>query len=158
MLYSPEDLRRLEKKKRMWTGLLAFIAGAALLTCAALCLMTTTANAPRMERSVIVLSGAAGCFCLYFRRFAVAETQHEIDHARMLLHDEGTEYAGTLSVTRERLRIRNSVTIRIVTLDEAGKSRRLKIIETRVKRLAPLEGRAVRVRVVNGYIAGAAAL
>ena len=76
----------------------------------------------------------------------------------MLLSGEGAVYEGVLTVTKERLRIRNSVTIRLVTLEEDGKPRRLKVIETRTARLAALEGRTVRVRVVNGYIAGAAAL
>ena len=157
-LYSREDIRRLEKKKRLWTAALCIIAGAAFLACVSLCLLTNTANAERMERAVIALSGGAGCVCLYLRRFTVADTRHEIDHARMLLSGEGAVYEGVLTVTKERLRIRNSVTIRLVTLEEDGKPRRLKVIETRTARLAALEGRTVRVRVVNGYIAGAAAL
>lgn len=157
-LYSPEDIRRLEKKKRRWTAALYIIAGAALVTCVALCLLTGTANAERMERAVIALSGGAGCVCLYLRRFTVAETRHEIDHARMLLGGKGDEYEGVLSLSEERLRIVNSVAIRLVDLEENGKPHRLKVIETRVPRLASLESRAVRVRVVNGYIAGAGAL
>ena len=154
MLYSPEDISRLEKKRRMWLAVLAVVAGGALLTCVGLCLATNTANAPQMERAVIVLSGAAGCVGLYLRRFTAADTRHEIDHARMLLRDEGTEHTGVLTVTKERLRIRNSVTIRMIELEEGGKKTRLKVIESRVRRLMPYEGRTVRLRVVNGYIAG----
>ena len=158
LLYSPEDILRLEKKKRIWTAVLAVIAGGALIACVTLCLITRTANAAQMERAVIVLSGAAGCLCLYLRRFAVAETGHEIAHAEMLLRDESAEYDGVLTVTKERLRIRNSIAIRLVSLTEGGEVRRLKVIESRAKRLSAYEGRTVRLRVVNGYVAGVRAL
>lgn len=158
MLYSPEDILGLKKKKRIWTAVLALIAGGALIACVTLCLLTRTANAGQTERAVIVLSGAAGCLCLYLRRFVVAETGHEIAHAEMLLRGDGArEVAGVLTVTRERLRIVNSVTIRLVSLDGDGDAKRLKVIESRADRLAPFQGKAVRLRVVNGYIAGVGA-
>ena len=158
MFYSPEDISRLEKRKRLWIAVLAIVAGGALLTCVGLCLAANTANAPRMERAVIILSGAAGCVCLYMRRFTVGDMRHEIDHARMLLRDHGTEHTGVLTVTAERLRIKNSVTIRLIELEEGGRKTRLKVIETRVKRLALYEGKSVRLLAVNGYIAGVAKL
>lgn len=159
MLYSPEEILGLKKKKRIWTATVLTLAVGAFLGCVGLCLAADTANADRMERTVIVLSGAVGCLCLYLRRFIVEETGHEVGHAQMLLQgDDAEEIAGVLTVTKERLRIINSVTIRLISLDEDGKPRQLKVIESRVSRLAPYEGRAVRVRVVNGYIAGVAEL
>lgn len=155
LLYSPGEILGLKKKKRIWAAAVLILAAGAFLGCVGLCLAADTVNAERMERSVIVLSGAAGCLCLYLRRFIVAETGHEIGHAQMLLQgDDAEEIAGVLTVTRERLRIVNSVAIRLVSLDEGGKPRQLKVIESRVSRLMPYEGRTVRVRVVNGYIAG----
>lgn len=157
-LYSPEDLLVLEKKKRLTAAALAVIAGGGLVTCVVLCLCAGTANADVMEKATIAVSVIAGWVCLYLRRFSLADARHEIDHARMLLHGEGEIFTGVLTVTKERLRITNSIRIRIVTLDRDGKTMRLKVIESRAARLEALNGRRVRVSIVNGYIAGAAAL
>ena len=78
MLYSPEDISRLEKKKRIRIAVVWLIAGGSLLACVGMCLAANTANAPQMERAVIVLSGAAGCVCLYLRRFAVGDALLEL--------------------------------------------------------------------------------
>ena len=153
-LYTPEDIRRLEIKKRRWKTALYIIAVGALSVCIALCALTRTGNAAQMEKAVIVLSALAGWLCLYIRRFPVKDTGHEIDHARMLLEGNGEVLSGELTVTKERLRIKNSITFRTVMLNAPGKSLRLKVIESRVRRVSALEGRPVRVEVVNGYIAG----
>ena len=157
-LYSPEEIRRLEKKKSRSAAALFIIAGATLAACVCLCLLTHSANARQTETAVYVISAAAGWVCLYIRRFPVKERGREIDHARMLLADGGQEFTGVLTVTKERLRIKNSITIRMVELRENGMEKQLRVIESKVPRLRALEGKAVRVRTVNGYIAEVGAL
>ena len=157
-LYSPEDIRRLEKKKKNISAALLITAVVTLAACVGLALLATTATAAAMERGVILLSGGLGCVWLYIRRFAAEETDHELAHARMLSGGEAEAVRGTLTVTEERLHIRNSITFRTVLLEDGGRMHHLKIIENRVKALRPLEGRQVDADVVNGYIAGVRAL
>ena len=157
-LYSPEDIRRLEKKKRNIAAVLWVMAAGTLAVCVSMALLATTATAAAMERCVILLSGGLGCVWLYIRRFAAEETDHELAHARMLSGGEAEAVRGKLTVTEERMRIRNSITFRTVLLEDEGRLQRLKVIESRVKALRPLEGRHVEANVVNGYIAGVRAL
>ena len=153
-LYSPGDIRRLEIRKRRWKAALYIIALGALAVCVTLCFLTRTSNAARMEKAVLVISALAGWLCLYIRRFPVQDAGHEIDHARMLLDGKGEVFCGTVTVTKERLRIKNSITFRTVVLDAPGEAVLLKVIESMVPRITALEGRPVRAEVVNGYIAG----
>ena len=152
-LYSPEEISRLEKKRKVWRAVFWCVALAALAVCAVLALLTRTANELQMRRLAILVSIAAGWADLYIRRFVIADTGHEITHARMLLDSERETCEGVLTVTKERLRIRNSVAIRMVHLDDHGTVRRIKIIETKAGELAELNGVRVRLCLANGYAA-----
>lgn len=152
-LYSPEEISRLENKRKRWRIVFWCIAGAALAGCVGLCFLTRTANEPQMARAAILLSIAAGWTDLYIRRFVVAAAGHEITHARMLLETERDAWEGVVGVTSERLRIRRSVSIRMVRLEDAGQTRRLKVIEEKAGALAALDGKRARIYTSNGYIA-----
>lgn len=153
-LYSPGEISRLEKKQKSWRIVFWTLAAAALAGCVGLCLHTRTANESAMERAVIALSVLVGWAEIYIRRFVIAETGHELAHARMLRAGDGAEAEGVLTVTKERLRIKNSVAVRIAVLEEGGRTTRLRVIESKVRALAPLSGQRVRLRIANGYIAG----
>ena len=153
-LYSPGDIRRLEKKKQYTAAALRVFAGALIVLCAGLAMLTTTATAAATERAVMLISGAGGCLWLYLRRFLLSETGHELSHARMLSEETGETLHGLLTVTEERMHIRGSITFRTVLLSGDGGERRLKVIESRAGALKALEGRTAKVRVVNGYVAG----
>lgn len=157
-LYSSEDIRRLEKKKKNSAAALLICAGVTLAACVALALLATTATSAAVEKAVILLSGGGGCVLLYFRRFVAADTDHELRHAQMLAGDKGETVQGMLTVTKTRMHIVNSITFRTILLTDGGESRNLKVIESRVKALQPLEGCPVEAYVVNGYIAGVRAL
>ncbi len=152
-LYSPEEISRLEIKKKKWRAVFWCIALGALAGCVGLALGTRTANEPQMQRSAILLSTAAGWVDLYIRRFVISALGHEITHAGMLLESERQSCEGVLTVTKERLRIRNSVTIRMLQLENGGKPQRVKVIETKVGALEALNGRRVRLWTANGYAA-----
>lgn len=152
-LYSPRDIARLKRKNNIEKVVVWLIAAAVLAVCVLLCVNTTTANAVRMEYSTIAVFTVAGWVDLYLLRFAVAYGRHEIQHAEMLRAGEREELRGVLAVTKERLRIRNSVSIRIVTLEQDGQARRLKVIESRVRQLERLAGRETALYVANGYVA-----
>lgn len=152
-VYSPEDLRRLEKKRRNTTLFCWLLGLAALGTCVALCALTRTANAERMELACIVIWTAAGWLILYLRRFVVTEAGYERQHAEMLRQGEAETICGRVTVTGERLRIIRSIRITSVLVENESGTRRLKLCTSRENKLKAA-GDRLTLHVVNGYIAG----
>ena len=153
-LYSPEEISRLEKRikrERVWVLLLA---GLTLGLCVLFCCLTTTANAERMELAAIITSTVGGWLTIYRRVFGLQETRHELEHARHLCDAERELAKGKLTVTGERLRIKNSIRIRMLTLENEKEKRRLKVNETRVKRLKEWDGKTVTLSLAGSYAAG----
>ena len=153
-LYSPEDLPRLEKKIKRERVLIWAVAGLTLAVCIVLCCLTDTANAEKMELAAILCSTVGGWVVIYRRLFGLLEGRYELQHARYLLEETPTALRGQLRVTKERLRIKNSIRIRILLLEDGGEIRRLKVNETRVKALRPWDGKRVTVALAGGYVAG----
>ena len=153
-LYSPEDLPRLEKKIKRERVLIWALAGLTLAACILLACLTNTANAEKMELAAILCSTVGGWLVIYRRLFGLLETRYELQHARYLLETPGDILQGRLSITKERLRIKNSIRIRILTLEDGGQIRRLKVNENRVKALKEWDGKPVTVSLAGGYVAG----
>lgn len=153
-LYSPEDVSRLEKKiKREWVWILG-LAALTLGVCVLLCCRTTTANAEQMELAVIAVSTVGGWLVIYRRLFGLQETRAELLHARHLLEAPRETLSGRLTVTRERMRIKNSIRFRVLLLDAGEKTRRLRVNETRVRALRELDGKQVTVSLAESFVAG----
>ena len=154
MFYRPEDQDRLkekEKKARAWVWALA---GLTLALCVLFCCLTNTANAGRMEIATLITSCVGGWLVIYGRTFGVQEARHEREHAAYLIEAEQTAVRGKLTVTKERLRIRGSIRIRILLLEDGKATRRLKVNETKVRALRPWDGKTVTLILAGGYVAG----
>lgn len=152
--YSPEELSRLKNKiKREWVWVFG-TAGLTLAVCVLLCCLTNTANWRRMELAVIAVSTLGGWITIYRRLFGLQDSRHELQHAEYLRDEPRETLRGRLTVTRERLRIKKSIRIRILELDDGKQVRRLKVNETRVKALRPYDGKTVTVSLAGGYVAG----
>ena len=151
-LYSAGDIRRLENSIKGIRRILFVLGGAALAFCILLCCRTDTANAERMEIIVICVSIGAGWILLYLRRFVLIEQRHELSHAQMLQESERETICGKVEVSAEKLRIKNSIPFRNVTVETEREPRRVKVIETRVKELKKA-GKELELQVANGYIA-----
>ncbi len=153
-LYSPEDISRLQKKiKREWAWVLGG-AGLTLALCVALCCLTTTANWRRMELAVIAVSTLGGWFVIYRRLYGLRDGRHELQHAEYLRDEPRSLLRGRLGVTKERMRIKNSIRFRVLTLEDGEQVRRLKVNENRVKALKEWDGKPVTVSLAGGYVAG----
>ncbi len=152
--YRPEDLSRLkqkEKRERAWVWALG---GLTLLLCVLFCCLTTTANANRMELVTLICSCLGGWLVIYRRVFGVQEARHEREHASYLLSAERSTVRGKLTVTKDRLRIRDSIRIRILLLEDGKKTQRLKVNENKVRDLRPFDGKTVTLTLAGGYVAG----
>ena len=151
-LYSADDVRRLEKKIKTLRLSLILSAAAVLAVCIVLCFRTNTANAERMEYMVIAITVAAGWILLYLRRFALLESRYELGHAKMLRESETEIFQGAVTVSVEKLRIRNSIRFRHVTVETEEKTRRVSVIETKAGTLQKA-GKELELSVANGYVA-----
>lgn len=153
-LYSPEELSRLEKKIKRERAWVFGVAGLTLALCVLFCCLTTTANYEKMELAALITSAVGGWVVIYRRVFGLQEARHELEHARYLLEAPRTSLRGRLTVTRERLRIKNSIRIRILQLDDGERVHHLKVNETQVRALKDLDGKTVTVSLAGGYVAG----
>lgn len=154
VFYLPEDLSRLkqkEKRERVWVWALA---GLTLALCVLFCCLTNTANAGRMETATLITSCIGGWLVIYGRVFGVQEARYEREHAAYLIGAEQTSVRGKLTVTKDRLRIRGSIRIRNLLLEDGKTTRRLKVNENKVRDLRPFDGKTVTLILAGGYVAG----
>ena len=152
--YGPADLGRLDRKIMRERIAVWGLGALTLGLCVLFCCLTTTRNAGRMELYTLVTSCLGGWIVIYLRLFGLQESLHEREHARYLMRGERRELRGKLGITKERMRIKNSIRFRILTLEEDGKIQRLKVNETRVRDLKPFEGQSVTLVLSGGYVAG----
>lgn len=154
-LYCGEDIPRLKRNIRVQRVLVWSLAGGTLALCVLFCCLCNAQNAVQMERAAIITSTVGGWLTIYRRLFGLQEAKYELQHAEHLLEAPRTALHGTLTVTKERLRIRNSIRIRILLLDDGGQIRRLKVNENRVRLLErELNGQPGTVWLADGYVAG----
>lgn len=135
-LYDDAAMARLERRIRRWRGALWMLAAGALAVCVGLIARTGTANAARMELAVISVSTLTGWIVIYGGIFIVTAARRELAHANMLRREERETARGAVTVTDERVVIRNSITARWVEVSADGKIRRLLVCETRADDLA----------------------
>ncbi len=152
-LYGPEDIRRLEQKRTISAALCWLLGLGGLTVCVTLCALTNTGNARRMELLCIAVWVLAGWVLLYLRRFVLRESLLELQHARMLLQGDAEALHGRVRVTKERLRIVNSIRITMVELENKRNEPRPRVCAYREKPLRNA-GEEQAIWLVNGYIAG----
>lgn len=150
-LYSEADLAALERHIRRWSMAHILLAAAALAVILTLIALTGTANAARMELSVILVSTVAGWIVLYGQLLVVTPWRRELRHARMLRGDEREKVTGRVTVTDETVAITKSIVARRVEVDCGDTAERLLVCRTRADALAGV-GEAT-LYVVHGYVA-----
>lgn len=153
-LYSPEEFSRLERKikrERVWVLVLP---GLTLALCVLFCCLATTANAEEMALAAIGTSTVGGWLTIYRRLFGLQEARHELEHARHLADAPREQLRGRLTVTKEKLRIKNSIRIRMLLLDDGKRQHRLKVNETRVRQLQALDGKEAVLALAGSFVAG----
>ena len=151
-LFSCAETARLERRRKAGMLLAALSALAGLTACIVLCCMTSTANAAHMEPTVIAAGVLGGWLAFAFWSLVAQDAKLEKGHAQMLLAGERTAVPGTVCVTDERLRIRGSITIRKVTVDNGTSVRKLNVNERKAKALQAA-GPDITLYAVNGYAA-----
>ena len=150
-LYDDAAVTRLERRVRRWRWALRVLGAGALAVCVGLIARTGTANAARMELAVIGVSTLAGWIVIYCGVFVLTAARRELAHAGMLRREERETARGTVTVTGERVVIRNSITARRVEVSAEGKTHRLLVCESRAAALAAAGATALHA--AHGYVA-----
>lgn len=149
-LFSRDEVARLERRRKAGAALACAAAVLGLIACILLCRATTTANAAQTERAAVATAIVSGWLAIGFATLVAADAKREAGHAQMLLDGERAAVPGKVSVGRERLRIRNSVTIRKVQVENGKGTRKLNVNERKAKALQAA-GEDITLYAVNGY-------
>ena len=152
--YRQEDLILLENKFKRERVTVWALAAVTLAVCVLFCCLTTTRNAARMELYAVIASTLGGWLVIYRRLFCMLAARHEREHAQHLLESEHTVLRGRLTVTKERLRIKNSIRIRILQLENQDFVKRLWVNETQTPALKKWDGQQVTLLMAGAYVAG----
>lgn len=150
-LYSDGDIARMARRIRRWSLALWALALGALAVCITMTALTGTGNAARMELAVIAVSTVAGWIVIYGSHCVVKAGRRELGHAEMLRETERQRVEGALTVTPERIAIRNSIRVRRVEVCGERGTRRLLVCESRAQALA--DSGASVLYIANGYVA-----
>ena len=140
---------------------MAAAAAAILLgVCVALCLLTGTANAARMELAVCIISAAGGCAVIFVYTHFVSGGRRREKHIRSLLDGEESSVTGLVSMDENRVKIPGSVTVRALKVrrdasDEqtAGvpRSATVNVLADKAGLFPPLPAR-LTLYTVHGYV------
>ncbi len=151
-LYTDGDMEKMKGRVKGWVTALFLLGAAALAVCVTLAALTNTLNAAKMELACVLVSTLAGWLVIYFAVFKVIATGRELRHAEMLRTEERERLEGTVTVTRERFRIRKSVPVRRVEIRATdGEPRKILVCESRAKALEEADPGVLYA--VHGYAA-----
>ncbi len=152
--YRPEDLIRLTNKFKRERVTVWVLAGVTLALCVLFCCLADSRSAARMELAAVLSSTLGGWIVIYRRVFCMNAAKHEREHAEHLLESGHSVLRGRLTVTKERLRIKNSIRIRSLLLENEEGVHRLKVNETQVPVLLKWDGQQVALLLAGSYVAG----
>ena len=106
-----------------------------------------------MEKAAVLSSILGGWIVIYLYNNPVKDLRYELGHAQMLLDGERETLEGVLALSRQRMRIRGSIRFYPLILTDGDETRRSKVIASRADALRAMEGKRLRLYVVNGYVA-----
>ena len=149
-LYPPERLAWLRVRIERTRKLLWALAIAAAAACVALCLTTDNFNLYRRLAQCIAVSVGAGWLIIYFGTYVVRDGRRELEHAANLT-DEREQITGTVTVLRQKVRLRSSITLRKVRVENEDGSRVLNVHIDKADQLRRA-GERLTLYVSHGYI------
>ncbi len=154
-LYRPEDIPALEQKEKKRKAVCLAAALLTLAVCVGCCLAAKTATMAAMEKAAAAACILGGWFVLYWRRFGLQDARQEMIHARRMLAGPAEELAGTVALTGERLRIKSSILVYPLRLEDTERPQLL-YVNARVAdglRAALAGGpKTLRLRLVSHYV------
>ena len=154
-LYDEAVLNRLKKRKTILLTVTVVILAVTVGVCIYLAATATTATMDRHEfitMAVFVLGGWT-CMTLYY--WGIGELKKESAHMEHMLEKTPEVLIGDVELTRQWVRIPNSITIREVKFDDGEHVKNLHLNRRFVKEF-PAKDKKIRMKlnVASGYIIG----
>ncbi len=149
-LYAPARLERLARRCRLVKRLLYLLALAALAVCVALTCRVNTRNIYDMLLACICVSVGAAWIIIYFGVYTVRAGRQELAHAKTLADGPREAVTGRLTQLPLKVRLRNSITLRKLSVETAKGSVACSVQLERAKEL-PRTGSCLTLYTVHGY-------
>lgn len=150
-LYAPSALERMRRQKKALGIFLLAFAAMALAACILLCVKTNTRNIHVTMRWTILTSIVAGWIVIYFYVFGYRQKKREIAHGENVNHGERETLRGRVEITKQWVRIRDSITVRKVIVHMGSRERTVNLNSTRVRQLQKA-GENLILYVSHGYV------
>ena len=149
--YTADDYARLTKKYKVWRTVLIVFCAAILCACIVIVAMTDARNEGAMRIAVSVTSGVGGAVAIYIASFPFLGSRRLAEHISHMLDGEREEHVGAAKVSPMKFKIRNSITVRRVTLTDEGREEHVNV-NADMARLVPQDGKRYAFETVHGYI------
>ncbi|MBQ7670861.1 MAG: hypothetical protein IJS45_09100 [Clostridia bacterium] len=149
--YTADDLVRLTKKYKFWRAVLIVFSAAVLCACIVIVAFTNGRNEGAMRIAVSVTSGVGGAVAIYIASFPFLGSRRLAEHISHMLEGEREEHVGAAKVSPVKFKIRNSITVRKVTLTDGGREERVNV-NSDMAYLVPQDGKRYAFGTVHGYI------
>lgn len=150
-LYSLDENSRLKKKIKIWTVALGVFVFLAIAACIVLLFLTNTENARRMMIIVIVISSVAGCVAIYVALNVISATARRVAHSDIMLSECREMVYGSFTVSKYKVKIKNSITVKHVFVSNGQNMKRL-IIDADLESKLPTDGGDYVFFTVHNYI------
>lgn len=150
-LYSPEKLKRTERREKTGRALVWGLSFVFLAACVFFCLNTRMGNEREMMTAAVVLSVLGGWTVMGIAFFYWLPARAEYRHMQGILEGQEEEAEGVLRRTDSWFSIPRSVTVRRILLTQDGGELALQA-DAPLCRLLPPDGTRVRVRTVRRFI------
>jgi len=151
-LFDAKKMKKLKFEYQLVQVVIALIAVVTVGAIYLICKMTGTLNASDMELKATIIFLLAGWVEIYLIINVYLSKKAQTLHGQMLSEDERTEVTGPAEVGKNRIKIKDSVTVRQVRVKTQDGTKTLNIVEDRAKEIEKIEG-PVKFQVVHGYIA-----
>ena len=139
--YTADDLVRLTKKYKFWRAVLIVFSAAVLCACIVIVALTNGRNEGAMRIAVAI----------YIASFPFLGSRRLAEHISHMLEGEREEHVGAAKVSPVKFKIRNSITVRKVTLTDGGREERVNV-NSDMAYLVPQDGKRYAFGTVHGYI------
>ena len=142
-----------EKRASLAFRILAAAVPAAFIV---LCLLIRTGNAKTMHALLLSVTAVLGSAAIVVYVLVLRPARRELKHMEMLRSGTRAELEGTLTLTKETIRVPRSVLVRRAVLETGEERPVLLNVDERWAHRMPPDG-PVRVAAVHSYVAGAEA-
>ena len=149
-LYPADMADKLERKTRTWTILTAAAAVLLFVICVVLCVLTNTANAAAMERSVCLISLFGGWTVIFCYVHFIRGSKRELAHLNNLKDEPRETISGTVTLDPVRFAISRSITVQTLLIKDGERTHRVHVNAKKTGLLPALPAK-LTVHTAHGY-------